>query len=207
MAASFAHVERAARRASRPRRPSEFARTVAGRVSESTHQAETLAVAASVAALSACSLAVFGLNARGFVTAFFVSVLAILTKIDIERRILPNTIVLPAAGLVGVAQVAFFPDRTLEWIGASVAAAVLLLVPLLAYPNGMGMGDVKLGLLLGAGLGGSVFPAIMLGFVLVLPVALFVIARGGFAARKTAIPFGPFLAAGAILVVFGGSFS
>lgn len=207
MAASLPHVAGAARPAGRPRRPAAFARATSGRVAESTQQAETLAVAASVAALSAFSLALFGLSARGFVTAFFVSVLAVLAKIDIKRRILPNAIVLPAAGLVVIAQIAFFPEQALEWIGAPIAAAILLLVPLLVYPNGMGMGDVKLGLLLGAGLGGSVFPAIMLGFVLVLPVALFVIARGGVAARKTAIPFGPFLAAGAIVVVFGGSLS
>jgi leader peptidase (prepilin peptidase) / N-methyltransferase len=136
---------------------------------------------------------------------FFVSVLTVLARIDLRERILPNRIVVPAAAIVAVAQSVIFPDRAVEWIGAAALASLVLLLPLLVYPSGMGMGDVKLGLLLGAGLGLPVISAIALGFVLVLPVALFLIARGGASARKTAIPFGPFLAAGAVIVLFGGA--
>jgi leader peptidase (prepilin peptidase)/N-methyltransferase len=207
MADSFPHARGAVYAPGPPPYTPPFLRETAGRITASARQPETLAVVAAGTALAASSLVVFGVGARGFVTAFFVTVLVVLARIDFKRRILPNIIVLPAAGIVASAQIAFFPDRALEWIGASVGAAIVLLVPLLVYPKGMGMGDVKLGLLLGAGLGGSVFSAIVLGFVLVFPFALLVIARGGLAARKTALPFGPFLAAGAIIVVFAGSFS
>ena len=152
--------------------------------------------------LALFALVQFGLGARGAVAAFFVSVLAVLSRIDLERHLLPNRIVLPAAAVVLAAQVAFFPDRALEWVVASLGAALALFLPLLVYPSGMGMGDVKLALLLGAALGQAVVSALVLGFMLVLPVALFLLIRGGAGARKTAIPFGPFLAAGAIVTLF-----
>ena len=164
---------------------------------------EAKAASALVAgALSLYAFAHFGIGARGVIAAFFVSVLTVLSRIDLERHILPNKIVLPAAAVVLAAQVAFFPDRALEWVLASLGAALALFLPLLVYPSGMGMGDVKLALLLGAGLGQAVVSGLVVGFVLVLPVALFLLVRGGAAARKTMIPFGPFLAAGAIVALF-----
>ncbi len=164
---------------------------------------EAKAATALVAgALVLSAFAHFGVGARGGIAAFFVSVLAVLSRIDLERHLLPNRIVLPAAAIVLTAQVAFFPDRALEWVLASVGAALVLFLPLLVYPSGMGMGDVKLALLLGAALGQAVVSALMLGFLFVVPVALLLLVRGGAAARKTAIPFGPFLAAGAIATLF-----
>jgi leader peptidase (prepilin peptidase) / N-methyltransferase len=161
--------------------------------------AATGAVAGS---LTAVVFGQFGFGARGAVAGFFVSVLTILSRIDFERRILPNRIVLPAAGVVLTAQVALFPDRALEWVIAPVGASLLLVLPLLVYPGGMGMGDVKLALLLGAALGYAVFTALLVGFLLVVPVALYLVARSGAAARTAAIPFGPLLAAGAIVALF-----
>jgi leader peptidase (prepilin peptidase)/N-methyltransferase len=67
----------------------------------------------------------------------------------------------------------------------------------------MGMGDVKLALLLGVGLGWDVFGALIVAFLCVLPVALLILLRGGMAARKTTIPFGPFLSLGGLIVLFG----
>ena len=181
--------------------------TAAGRAAAArvVSHPDYLAVAAVAAILSLASLAAFGLTPRAAVAAFFVSVLTVLARIDLRERILPNRIVVPAAAVVAAAQCAFFPERAVEWLGAAALASLVLLLPLLVYPSGMGMGDVKLGLLLGAGLGLPVVTAIMIGFVLVVPVALFLIVRGGFAARKAAIPFGPFLAAGAVIVLFGGA--
>ncbi len=153
-------------------------------------------------ALALAAFAQFGVGARGAVAAFFVSVLAVLSRIDLERHILPNRIVVPAAAVVLAAQVAFFPDRAPEWVVASLGAALLLFLPLLVYPSGMGMGDVKLALLLGAALGQAVVSALILGFLFIGPVALFLLIRGGAAARKTAIPFGPFLSAGAVVTLF-----
>jgi leader peptidase (prepilin peptidase)/N-methyltransferase len=151
---------------------------------------------------SALALARFGLGGEGVVAAFFVSVLVVVSVVDIERRIIPNRIVLPATALVLVAHTALAPDRAVEWTAASVGAALFLLVPLLVYPAGMGMGDVKLALLLGAGLGRAVVPAFAVAFVAAAIVGLAIIARGGLAARKTSIPFGPFLAAGGIVALF-----
>ena len=131
----------------------------------------------------------FGFTARGVISAAFACVLVVLSTIDLERRVIPNRIVLPATGVVLAMQIAFFPDRAIEWIAASLGAAVFLLVPALIRPGALGMGDVKLGLLL--------------GFFALWPIAFFLFLRhGATAARKTAVPLGPFLAAGAVAALF-----
>jgi leader peptidase (prepilin peptidase)/N-methyltransferase len=129
-------------------------------------------------------------------------VLVVLAAIDLERRIIPNRIVLPAVVLILAAQITLSPDRALEWTAASLGAALFLLLPLLVYPSGMGMGDVKLALLLGAGLGWAIVPALVAGLFAAFIVALVVLVRGGLAARKTALPFGPFLVLGALFGLF-----
>jgi leader peptidase (prepilin peptidase) / N-methyltransferase len=101
-----------------------------------------------------------------------------------------------------VAQVALSPDRALEWVLASVGAALFLLLPLLVYPKGMGMGDVKLALLLGAGLGLSVVPALVVGLLAGFVGAVIVLVVRGPAARKLAMPFVPFLAFGGLVALF-----
>ena len=146
----------------------------------------------------------FGLSLRALVAAFFVTVLVVLSAIDIRERRLPNRIVLPSAAVVLAAHIALFPDRALEWIVAALGAALFLFVPLLVYPAGMGMGDVKLALLLGAGLGASVATALVVGLVASSFVALGLVARRGAAARKATMPFGPFLALGAVVALFLG---
>src|SRR3712207_4908292 len=146
----------------------------------------------------------FDPTGRAFVASFFVAVLVVLSVIDLERRILPNVIVLPAAALVLGGQIALFPDRALEWIVASLGAAAFLFLAVLAYPQGMGMGDVKLALLLGAALGASVSVALLVGMLAALVPAAVLVAQHGLAARKMAIPLGPFLAMGALVALFGG---
>lgn len=136
--------------------------------------------------------------------AFFLAVLVVLSVIDVQRRILPNAIVGPSAALVLAAHIAAEPGRGPEWILAGCAAASLLFVLFLINPSGMGMGDVKLALLLGAGLGWQVIPALVIGSLSVWPVALYLLARHGAKARKAAIPFGPFLAFGAIVAALLG---
>jgi leader peptidase (prepilin peptidase) / N-methyltransferase len=126
------------------------------------------------------------------------------TVIDLDRRLIPDAIVLPALGAVLVLQIAFHPDHTLEWVLASPGAALFFFIPMLIYPAGMGMGDVKLAGLLGAALGRSVTAAIALALIAGGVVAVLVLAREGIDARKKAIPFGPFLAAGGLLVFFLG---
>jgi leader peptidase (prepilin peptidase)/N-methyltransferase len=129
-------------------------------------------------------------------------VLVVLAAIDLERRIIPNRIVLPATGLILATQIALSPDQAFEWVAAALGAALFLLLPLLIYPSGMGMGDVKLALLLGAGLGWAVVPALFVGLMAAFVAAVVVLVRGGLAARKTALPFGPFLAFGGLVALF-----
>ncbi len=106
--------------------------------------------------------------------------------------------------MVLVAQIVLFPDQTLEWILAALAAAAFLFAAVLVNPRGMGLGDVKLALLMGAMLGRTVAVAMMVALLMALVPAVFLLARDGSAARKTKIPFGPFLALGSLVALFAG---
>jgi leader peptidase (prepilin peptidase)/N-methyltransferase len=110
--------------------------------------------------------------------------------------------VLPATVIVLLAQLALHPS--LEWPLAALAASLFLFLAVLAYPAGMGMGDVKLALLMGAILGKAVGVALMLGMLAALVPGLYLLARHGSAGRKMAIPFAPFLALGSIVALFAG---
>jgi len=153
--------------------------------------------------VAACFLR-FGLSGEAVLAAFFVSVLVVLSAIDVERRLLPDKIVLPSAAVVLGANVALDPGRAPEWVLAALGASLFLFLALLAYPKGMGMGDVKLALLLGAMLGKTVSAALMVGMVAALVPAVWLLARHGAKARKMGIPFGPFLALGAVVALFFG---
>lgn len=163
-----------------------------------------LAVELAAGLSIAASFARFGLTGQAFVAAFFCACLVVLSAIDVERRILPDVIVLPAFAIVLAANAALAPGRALEWVLAAAGASGFLLLAVLAYPRGMGMGDVKLALLMGAALGKSVAVAMMAGMLAALVVALVLLARDGAAARKRAIPFGPFLALGSVVALFAG---
>jgi len=139
---------------------------------------------------------------RAIVSALAAAVLVALAAIDVERGIIPNRIVLPAAAVVLVANLAIFPSRASEWVLAALIAGVVLSLPALFGRNWMGMGDAKLALLIGAALGWGVVGAVLIGLLCSFPAALFVVGRGGLAARKATIPFGPFLVAGALIVMF-----
>jgi leader peptidase (prepilin peptidase) / N-methyltransferase len=158
------------------------------------------------AAVVACVLAVLAFltarsAAQGLLDAFMAAVLVVLAATDLERRIIPNRVVVPAGILILVANIALSPDRAAEFAIAASAATVFFLVPNLISPKLMGMGDVKLALLLGAALGWGVVSAVMMAYLAVFPVAVAMLIRGGFAARKGALPFGPFLAAGALVML------
>jgi leader peptidase (prepilin peptidase) / N-methyltransferase len=130
--------------------------------------------------------------------------LAAVTLTDLERRIIPNRI-LAVAAVLGVAIVAIgdpssLPERAI----AAAAAGGLLFVAALAYPRGMGLGDVKLAATMGLFLGRDVAPAILVALLAGSLVGLGMIAREGAAARKRAIPFGPFLALGGVVGLLAG---
>jgi len=165
---------------------------------------QQLAVACASAVLAVGCFIRFGVSGHALVGAVFAAVLVPLTAIDLDRRLLPNVIVLPALAVVLILQIAFYPDRGLEWVLAAVGAALFFFVPMLIYPAGMGLGDVKLAALLGAALGKAAAVAIAAGLLAAGAVALVVLAREGLGARKKAIPFGPFLAFGGLLALFLG---
>ncbi len=158
----------------------------------------TRLVASSLAGvLSAAALVRYGLEPRGLIAALLLGALVVLSAYDIQYKVLPNRILLPAVAIVLAAQVAFFPDRSLEWIGAAAGTALFFLIPTFINPRAVGMGDVKLGLLLGAGLGRDVIGALVMGSLAAFVVALWLLARHRGAARGTVIPLGPFLSFGA----------
>jgi leader peptidase (prepilin peptidase)/N-methyltransferase len=172
-------------------------------VSSLSH-AQRLVVLYGGALLAIASVVRFGFSGHALVGVIFAPTLLLLAVIDLDRRLIPDAIVLPALGSVLVLHIAFYPDHTLEWVLASLGAALFFFIPMLIYPAGMGMGDVTLAALLGAALGKSVTLAI--GFAVLAGglVALLVLGREGIGARKNTIAFGPFLAFGGLVVFFLG---
>jgi leader peptidase (prepilin peptidase) / N-methyltransferase len=165
------------------------------------HVPELLAIAVAFA-LAAASFLHFGVGARGFISAFFVVVLVLLSVIDIEQGLLPNRIVLPATGVILALQLVFFPDQAVEWIVATLGAGLFFLIAYLTYRAGLGLGDVKFAMLLGAGLGKGVVLGIFLGMFAAGIGGLVIIGRQGLDARKQTMPLGPFLALGAVVSLF-----
>jgi leader peptidase (prepilin peptidase)/N-methyltransferase len=160
------------------------------------------AVAPLVVAVMVLAFATLSID-RALIVAPVAAVLVLLSAIDIERGIIPNRIVLPAAALTLLAQVALFPTRAPEWVLAGVLAALVFGLPHIFRRSWMGLGDAKLLLLIGAVIGWDVSRAVLIAFVLVFPVALTLLVRHGIAGRKATIPFGPFLSLGALIVLFG----
>ena len=152
--------------------------------------------------LVGCVLA-FGLTVKTAAAAVACAALVVVTATDLERRIVPNRVVLPAAAAVLLLQTISHPSP--EWALGAVGAAGFLLLAALAYPGGMGLGDVKLALLIGALLGVTTPVGIMLGLLLALVPSAVLLARHGASARRLAIPFAPFLAAGAVVALFAGN--
>jgi leader peptidase (prepilin peptidase) / N-methyltransferase len=161
-----------------------------------------LAIELTTALLLVGCVLEFGLTARAGAAAIACGALVVATATDLERRIVPNRVVLPAAAAVLVLQTAFYPSP--QWALGALGASGFLFLAALAYPGGMGMGDVKLALLIGALLGRTTPVAIMLALFLALIPTIFLIARHGARARRLAIPFAPFLAAGAVIALFAG---
>jgi leader peptidase (prepilin peptidase) / N-methyltransferase len=152
--------------------------------------------------IAGCVLA-FGVTADALVAAFFCAVLVAVSAIDVEHRIIPNRIVLPATAVVLAANTALQPSP--GWALGALGASGFLFAAALAYPAGMGMGDVKLALLMGAALGKVVAVAMMVGMLAAMIPGLYLMARHGSKARKMGIPFGPFLAVGSVVALFWGA--
>jgi leader peptidase (prepilin peptidase)/N-methyltransferase len=134
----------------------------------------------------------------------FTFTLLAVTLTDLERRVIPNKILLAAAAagvaIAAVGDPSSLPERA---IAAAAAGGILFLV-VFAYPKGMGLGDVKLTAVMGLYLGRNVAPAVLVALLVGSVVGLAMIARHGAAARKQAIPFGPFLALGGVVGLLAG---
>ena len=157
------------------------------------------------AALFAAVVIDTGANEHVWLGLALVAVLVPVAFIDLDHRIIPNAIVLPGAVAAIAIVAATEPSKLAEHLIAGAAAAGFLLVAVLAYPRGMGMGDVKLAGVLGLYLGRSVGPAMLVALLSGTVVGVVIIARKGAAeGRKTAVPFGPFLALGGLVGLFFG---
>ena len=150
------------------------------------------------AALAGAVLVRYGVGSAGVIGAFTTAVLVVLARIDFETHRLPNRIVLPSAVLVLAARLVTDPRHWPAWIGAAVGALACFFVLARLNPDGLGMGDVKLTLLLGAALGGAIVPGLLVGALAGAVAGTIVLLRHGRAARKRLLPYGPFLAFGTI---------
>lgn len=158
-------------------------------------------VEALTAALCVAVVLDIGANDQVWLGLAFVLLLVPITFIDLDHRIIPNQLTALGA-VVAIALVAIFQtDDLVEHLIAAVAAGGFLLVAAIAYPAGMGMGDVKLAAVMGLFLGRNVAPAMLAALVLGSLVGIVVIRRHG---RKAGVPFGPFLAAGGLVGLFAG---
>jgi leader peptidase (prepilin peptidase) / N-methyltransferase len=160
------------------------------------------AVELATALLVAGSVWRFGLTGQAAIAGLFCAVLVAVTATDLTHRIVPNRIVVPAAVVVVLAHTALDPRP--EWAIAALGASFFLFAAAVAYPAGMGMGDVKLAMLMGAALGKFVSVALFAGMIFALVPSLFLLARHGSSARKMGIPFAPFLALGSVVALFAG---
>jgi leader peptidase (prepilin peptidase) / N-methyltransferase len=134
----------------------------------------------------------------------FITVLAVVTLTDLEQRIIPNKVLIAGAvlclAIVAPTDPGGLPERAI----ATAAAGGVFFLVVLAYPAGMGLGDVKLAATMGLFLGRAVAPAVLVALLAGSVVGVALIARHGSGARKMAIPFGPFLALGGVVGLLAG---
>jgi leader peptidase (prepilin peptidase) / N-methyltransferase len=162
------------------------------------------AIEALTAVVFAAVVAVRGFDDGLLLELPFAAVLIAIAAVDLEQRIIPNRIVVPAAvWAVAVGAIVATSDLP-ELLIAGAAAFLALLLAALAYPAGMGMGDVKLAGVMGLYLGAAVAPALLAAFAAGAVVGIIIVAREGAGARKRGVPFGPFLALGGLLGLLAG---
>jgi prepilin signal peptidase PulO-like enzyme (type II secretory pathway) len=161
-----------------------------------------LLVAATSLVLVVASFSHFGLAGHALLGAVLCPALVLLAAIDAKHKLLPNEIILAATLAVGLIVAASTPGSFLWHLVAAAALGGFFFVFGTIFAGSLGMGDAKLGFLLGLALGAKVVGAALIAFAGLLVAALYVLATRGVAARKDAIPFGPFLALGGIVAYF-----
>jgi leader peptidase (prepilin peptidase)/N-methyltransferase len=162
-------------------------------------------VEAATVALCALVVVVLESGVDAWLGLALVLLLVPVTLIDLDYRIIPNRLLLVGAVSALAILAVFDPGEIRGHLIAAVAAGGFFLLAVLAYPAGMGMGDVKLAAVLGLFLGRAVGPAVFVALVAGTLVGALIIARkGAREGRKTAIPFGPYLALGGLVGLFVG---
>ena len=162
-----------------------------------------LAAALVWVALAVACIATFGISVEALVAVLGCAVIVAVTVTDLERRIVPNRIVVPALAVALLVQTVREPS--VEWLLAALGAGGFFLVLALVYPAGLGMGDVKLAAFLGAWLGRDVAVALLVGTILGALPAIAVLVRRGAEGRSVTMPYVPALAAGAVVGLFAGA--
>lgn len=147
----------------------------------------------------------FGWSLELIPALLLISTLVIVANSDLDMRIVPNKVIVISL-IAGVpAMLAAYPDRWLTWTLSALIAFGVMFAVALAYPAGMGMGDVKLAAVLGLYLGRAVAPAMLIAFAAGTLVGLALMAgKGVQAGRKTKVPFAPFMALGGVIALFWG---
>lgn len=162
-------------------------------------------VEAATAALCVGAVLAGGSTGKVALHVALVLLLVPAALIDLEHRIIPNSLTALGALVAVVLGLALDPGGEPARLIAAAAAGGVLLAAAIAYPGGMGMGDVKLAAVMGLYLGRDVAPAMLIALLAGVTLGVLVIARKGTTAgRKTAVPFGPFLALGSLVSIFAG---
>lgn len=160
-------------------------------------------VVVASAGLGAASGLVFAFTLEAAIGAVFCWMLVVITRTDLEHRLIPNRVVIPAGVALLVART--IDDPSIVWLLCGLGAGLFLFVFALIYPSGLGMGDVKLAAAMGVALGTSVAVALFVGFAAAFVPALIMFVRRGRSALKLGIPLGPFLALGGVVALFVGA--
>lgn len=147
----------------------------------------------------------FGWSIELLPALLLITTLVIVANSDIDLQVVPNQVLFVSLLFGLVAMALAYPDDWLEWSLSAVIAFSVMLIIALAYPRGMGMGDVKLAGVMGLYLGRTIAPALLFAFFIGTIFGLAVMAKRGVSeGRKTKVPFAPFMAAGGIFGLFFG---
>lgn len=133
-----------------------------------------------------------------------IAMLTTTTLTDLERRIIPNKVLLTGAVICMAIAVLTDPAGVPERLIAAAAGGLVFFLVALAVPQGMGLGDVKLVATMGLFLGRGLAPAVLIALLTGSLVGIAIMIRRGAGARKSTIPFGPFLAFGGAVAILCG---
>jgi leader peptidase (prepilin peptidase)/N-methyltransferase len=163
-----------------------------------------LIVATLTAGLFAALTLKIGFEARLAPALLLTALIVPASVIDLNHRIIPNAINFPGALLVFAVATIAEPDRFAEFAIGGVGCFVFLGLAWAISPKGMGLGDVKMALMIGLGTGRYAFVALFTGFLASTALSVYLLTRRGAKARKMTFPFGPFLAFGTVIALLWG---